>query len=127
MRKTNFLMVLFALISVGGFAGERPQSDSASPSSQFDLLKKPLQGMQIENFQLPSDLNRFKNSPFGTASVSQPFTQRGSPVCYVLDTYVMRRQDPHSDLTEPAGHATCSPSSQYSLKNAVGVKAPPIQ
>lgn len=128
MRTTNFLLVLFALISVGGFASERPQSDSVVPSSSFELLKKPSQGMQPENFQMQPRWDLFKRRG-RAADISQP---RISPddshsLCYVLDTYVMRREDPQSDVTHPGSYIICSPSTQYSLKNAVGTIHSPTQ
>ena len=128
MRTTNFLLVLFALIPAGGFASERPQSDSAVPSSNFDLLKKPSHGMQLETLQMPRRWDLLKKRG-QAADVAQ---QRSSAddslsLCFVLDTYVMRREDPQSDVTHPDSHTTCSPSTQYSLKNAVGVTETPTQ
>lgn len=128
MRTTNLLLVFFVLISVGGFASERPQSDSSVPSSKFDLLKKPSQAMQLENFQMPlrGDWIEKRGHAVDTAK------PRNSPddsqsLCFVLDTYVMRREDPQSDVTRPGSHTICSPSKQYSVKNAVEVIEIPTQ
>jgi hypothetical protein len=128
MRTTNFLLVLFALISVGGFGSEHPQSDSAVPSSNFDLLKKPSPDMQLENFQMPLRWDLFKKRG-RAADIAPPriSSDDWQSLCYVLDTYVMRREDPQSDVTHPGSHTTCSPSTQYSLKNAVGVIQTPTQ
>jgi hypothetical protein len=128
MRTTNFFLVLFAFITLGGFASERPQSDSAVPSSNFDLLKKPSQGMQLEKFQMPLRGDLFKKRGRAT-DIAEPGNSpdHSQALCFVLDTYVMRREDPNSDVTHPGSHTTCSPSEQYSLKNAVGVIETPTQ
>jgi hypothetical protein len=128
IMRTTIPLVLFALISVGGFASEHPQSDPAVPSSNFDLLKKPSQSMQLENFQMPLRWDLFKKRG-QAADVAQPRNSADDSLslCFVLDTYVMRREDPQSDVTHPGSHTTCSPSTQYSLKNAVGVIETPTQ
>ena len=125
MRTTNFLLVLFALISAVGFASERPQPDSAVPSANFELLKKPSQGMQLQDFQMPLRSDLFTKRGPAAQHLNSPDDSQS--ICFVLDTYVMQRADPQSDVTYPDSHTTCSPSARYSLKNALGVIQPPPQ
>lgn len=42
----------------------------------------------------------------------------GDLTCYMIDSYLVKRQSPNSDVTEPAGHSTCQRASKYSVKKA---------
>jgi hypothetical protein len=40
----------------------------------------------------------------------------GDVTCYTIESYLVKRDSPHSDVTEPAGHSTCLPASKYRVK-----------
>ena len=37
--------------------------------------------------------------------------------CYSIRNYRMKRDDPHSDVTQPVGYSTCQPSTRFQVKS----------
>ncbi len=120
MRNINFLLfAFFTVVSVGSFASDQTQSAS---SAQPNLLQNPSQSMVVNKFQMPPATGRLKKPSFGRRIVVPE-----ESVCYVLDTYIVKREAANSEVTQAAGYSTCSPSSRYSVKEAVDVTDLPTQ
>jgi hypothetical protein len=70
-------------------------------------------------------------SPSSIANVDQPYsrsdsTRDGNVTCFTMHTFLVKRESPRSDLTEPAGEATCLSGPRYSVRKVEEPdKAPP--
>jgi hypothetical protein len=42
----------------------------------------------------------------------------GEVTCYTMHTFLVKRESPHSDVTEPAGEATCLFGPRYSVRKS---------
>ena len=42
--------------------------------------------------------------------------REGELTCYTIHSYLVKRQSPDSDVTEPVGHSTCQRASRYGVK-----------
>jgi hypothetical protein len=40
----------------------------------------------------------------------------GDVTCYTIQSYLVKRESPHSDAITPAGYSTCVPASKYGVK-----------
>jgi hypothetical protein len=49
----------------------------------------------------------------------------GDLTCYTIHSYLVKRQSPDSDVTEPVGHSTCQRASKYNVKKVEGPDKPP--
>lgn len=43
---------------------------------------------------------------------------QGDATCYSIRAYRVRREDPASDMTKPAGYSTCQPATKFQVKEA---------
>jgi hypothetical protein len=109
MRIFGLLVLLCALVAVGG-AAERPRQ-SASPqvaaasfNSDFDgafgIVRPDSSGLAADD----GDRRRFDEA------------RDGELTCYTIESYRVKRQSPDSDVVEPAGHSTCQRASRYGVK-----------
>jgi hypothetical protein len=49
----------------------------------------------------------------------------GDLTCYTMHTFLVKREGPHSDVTEPVGQSTCLAGSRYNVRKVEGPgKAP---
>ena len=44
------------------------------------------------------------------------WSEDGDVVCYTIENFLVKRESPHSDVTEPYGYSTCLPASKYSVR-----------
>jgi len=69
-------------------------------------------------------------SPSSIAPADQPYsrsdlTRDGDVTCFTMHTFLVKRESPRSDLTEPKGEATCLSGPRYSVRKVEEpVKAP---
>ena len=48
------------------------------------------------------------------------FDRDGELTCYTIHSYLVKRESPDSDVTEPVGHSTCQRASRYGVKKVEG-------
>jgi hypothetical protein len=117
MRATHLLALLvFVLLAVGvAFAQDASPPKPSASADQFDLLKKPSDGLAIDGYRLPAEFDWIKAlTPYEIPNLRFP----PAAVCLSMRTYRMRRVRRDSDVTEPDGYTTCQPAAQYSVRNA---------
>jgi hypothetical protein len=115
MRIFGLLVLLCALVSVGG-AVERPRQSASSQAAAasfnsdldnaFGIVRSDSSGLVAD------DREDWDHRRFDPA-------RDGELTCYTIESYRVKRQSPDSDVVEPAGHSTCQRASKYSVKAAV--------
>ena len=111
MRNFRLLFILlWGLVSVGGASDSARQSASpvvASNSLSSDGLNAA--GIVRPDFSAAGD----------RSDRDRRFDSRdGVLTCYTIHSYLVKRQSPDSDVTEPVGHSTCQWASKYGVKKA---------
>ena len=110
MRISGLLIVLLGgLVSVCGASDPLRQSSSpqtAANSFNSDLLSTS--GI------LHPEFSGLAASDRGAGDYHS--AQNGDLTCYTIERFLMKRESPHSDVTELAGHSTCQRASKYSVK-----------
>jgi hypothetical protein len=77
------------------------------------------------------------NSDAGASGIVRPFSlalddrsradseRDGGVTCYTIQSFLVKRESPHSDAITPAGYSTCAPASKYGVRVTGGSgKAP---
>jgi hypothetical protein len=113
MRISGLLVILLCgLVSVGGASDAVRQSSSAkATASSFNPDGSSTPGIVRPDFSGPAgsdraDRDHRRFDPAGDGDVT----------CYTIESYLVKRESPHSDVTEPAGHSTCLPASKYGVR-----------
>jgi hypothetical protein len=52
-------------------------------------------------------------------TLQQLALNQNDATCYSIRVYRVKRDDPESDSTKPAGYSTCQPSARFQVKTAV--------
>ena len=111
MRIPGLLVLVFALVSVCG-ARDSGQSSSSQPainSFNSDLVSAS-EIVRPDLINLPSGDRADRDS-------SLPSSARdGDLTCFTMHTFLVKREGPHSDVTEPAGQSTCLAGSRYNVR-----------
>jgi hypothetical protein len=103
----------------------------ASPP-QVKLLDNPFREAPIEPFKMkfePAPQIKSGNSMFDFSS-GKSYVVRGparaadldaqsDTACLYMRTYRVKRENPESDATTPAGYSTCQPVSRFHVRSAV--------
>ncbi len=89
-------------------AAEPQQSSSSQPAvSSFNSeLISPSAIARQDLVQVPADRHYSR-------SVS---ARDGDVTCFTMHTFLVKRESPHSDVTEPAGETTCLSGPRYSVR-----------
>jgi hypothetical protein len=116
MRISGLLVVLLCgLVSICGASDPLRQS-SSSQAAAASLSSDWFNASQIARhdfFKLPaSDRADRDYRDLDPA-------QDGDLTCYTIESYLVKRQSPHSDVVEPAGHSTCQRASRYGVKTVL--------
>ena len=133
MRVIFLLMVfLSTLISARpGLASEKEQSGCCAAPSVSELFQKQ---PAVRIFTAPSRLSRdvldfSKKSDatgdrFSSLRPAPSFMVERSPVCYVIDTYTVAKEEADSDSTMIVGHSICAPSSKFRVEHSIEPRTP---
>jgi hypothetical protein len=116
MRRSSFLFaLLWALVSLCGASDQARQTSSPQAaaisvnSDTFDnssgIVRPDFSGLAASD-RVDWDGRRFDPA------------RDGDVTCYTIESYLVKRKSPDSDVVEPAGHSTCQRASRYSVKKA---------
>ena len=109
MRISCLLMVLLVgLVSVCA-AGDGAQQSSFSQPAVNSFSSDWLSPSAIA----PQDLVQVPADRHSSRSDS---ARDGDVTCFTMHTFLVKRSSPHSDVTEPAGEATCLSRPRYSVR-----------
>ncbi len=111
MRILGLLVLLFALVSACGArdTGQSPSSQPAVNSSNSDLLSPSAIARQ--------DLVQVWPSDRADRDSSLPSSARDRDIiCFTMHTFLVKRESPHSDVTEPVGESTCLSGPKYNVR-----------
>jgi hypothetical protein len=111
MRILGLLVLLFALVSACGArdSGQSPSSQAAVNSSNSDLLSPSEIAGQDFVQVWPSDRADQHDAPSDSA-------RDRDITCFTMHTFLVKREGPHSDVTEPVGQSTCLAGSRYNVR-----------
>jgi hypothetical protein len=70
----------------------------------------------------PDSKANIARSPVRTVDIADA---QGDITCLSMRTYRVKRENPQSDTTTPAGYTTCTPSKRFEIKSAVEVSGAP--
>ncbi|HXM23982.1 MAG TPA: hypothetical protein VN948_22185 [Terriglobales bacterium] len=98
------VFLLCGLVSV--CAASDPLRQSSSPPAAANSFDSDLFNGSSASDRADRDHRRFDPA------------RDGDLTCYTIESYLVKRQSPNSDVTEPAGHSTCQRASKYSVKKA---------
>ena len=120
------LVCLLALISAfPAAASEKQQAACCAARSVPELLQRqPSVGIFTAPSQLSHDALGFSiksgriPAPFSFLLPSPAPTRRRNPVCYVIDTYTVAKEDADSDTTMMVGHSICTPASKFRVEHS---------
>jgi hypothetical protein len=109
MRISGLLLVvvcgLVSVCAAGDGARQSSSSQSAVNSFGSDLIS-PSAIAQQDFVQVPADRHYSRSDSAPDADVT----------CYTMHAFLVKRASPHSDVTEPAGEATCLSVPRYSVR-----------
>jgi hypothetical protein len=115
MRTFNLLIVLLCgMVSVCA-AGDAVRQNSSS---------QPAENSFTSDLISPSARARYDFLRLPVADGADQYFSRadserdGDVICYTMHTFLVKRESPHSDVTEPAGEATCLSGPRYSVRKA---------
>jgi hypothetical protein len=109
MRISCLLMVLLVgLASVCAAGDGVRQSSSSQPAvnSFGSGLISPSAIARQDLVQVPADRHSSRSDA----------ARDGDITCFTMHTFLVKRASPRSDVTEPAGEATCLSGPQYSVR-----------
>jgi len=129
------LAAMFVLSAASQSQSQSPHAgDPATPQS---LLKSPDSSnrIQVDQFRFPvspllesgsqelqsgalstNDIRASKGSALPSVAPEVAGADSNS-TCYSIRNYRMKRDDPHSDVTQPVGYSTCQPSKRFQVKS----------
>lgn len=67
---------------------------------------------------LPFSIATTYDSPVNDSSVNDSSKKEQDTVCYAIRSYVVARDNKHSDSTHPVSQSNCQPATRYSLRSA---------
>jgi hypothetical protein len=115
MRTFSLLMVLLCCLGlVGGASAAEPQNSSSQAaviSFNSDLIRPSAMARQ-DFVEVP---NEDRADQYYSRS---DLAHDGDVTCYTMHTFLVKRESPHSDVTEPAGEATCLSGPRYSVRKS---------
>jgi hypothetical protein len=113
MRIFGLLMVLLVgLVSVcaaGDGARQSSSSQAAVNSFGSDLISPSAIARQ-DFVQVPANDRADRHYSRSDSA------RDGDVTCFTMHTFLVKRESPHSDVTEPAGEATCLSGPRYSVR-----------
>jgi hypothetical protein len=115
MRIRHLLLPLLFGLALVTVASAQSQDDPAGLSPDLNWqgisnLSLPEKTLATERYQL----RRHRGSEWNLGNRTD-----GEPVCYLMRSYRVAREEPDSDVVEPAGFTLCEPNSRYSMKSTV--------
>jgi len=124
------ILFLLLLISVSMSAQSSPDKSSVSPPFKTrDLAAPP--DFRAKSVPTPPEngqnqigtvpLERLlEPSPFQQKQIQgEPFPPERASTCFYIRMYRVKRDDPQSDITTPAGYSECQPGTGLEFKDAV--------
>jgi hypothetical protein len=102
------MVLLVGFVSVCAAGDGVPQSSSSQPavnSFGSDLIS-PSAIAQQDFVQAPADRHSSRSDS----------ARDGDVTCFTMHAFLVKRAGPHSDITEPAGEATCLSGPRYSMR-----------
>lgn len=127
MRVISLLVVfLFALISpCPAPACEKQRAVCCAARSAPELFQRhPSVGIFTAPSRLSHDVLGFSiksgaiPAPFPFLLPSPAPIRKRNPVCYVIDTYTVAKEDADSDSTMIIGHSICTPASKFRVEHS---------
>jgi hypothetical protein len=127
LRATCLAPILF--FAIGGWAQLSNVSSNSSLSSKPRVETHCAAGVcttSIDPSSLPPDVQ--SDLRHHGVNLSRPLLLRNlgkregvlpERTCYTMRSYVMAREDPHSDSTRQVGYSVCEPSSTFDLRETV--------
>ena len=111
MRIPGLLVLLFALVSVCGArdSGQSPSSPTAANSFNSDWFNAS--GIVRPDLASVASGDRADRDPSRSDSARD-----GDVTCFTMHTFLVKREGPHSDVTEPVGQSTCLSGSRYNVR-----------
>ena len=109
MRILSLLMVLLCgLVSVcaAGDAARQSSSSQSAVSSFNSELISPSAIASQDLAQVPADRHYSRSDA----------ARDGDVTCFTMHTFLVKRESSDSDVTEPAGEATCLSGPRYSVR-----------
>lgn len=113
MRISGLLMILFwGLVSVCGASDSAPQiSSSQAAVSSFN-----------SDWLSPSAIQRYDFVQVHAGDGADrrysrsDSTRDGDVTCFTMHAFLVKRESPHSEVTEPTGESTCLSGARYSVR-----------
>jgi hypothetical protein len=137
MRLLDLLVIfLFSLTFVGvAAAADQSGQSSSAPLAQANLLQPPSDEVIPDVVSLsrdsgydlihPNEIHpNFRDSDLVRPYRYSPGMSDGDSLCYAMRSYFMEREARDSDVTSPAGYATCQKASRFAVKLAVNPLEP---
>jgi hypothetical protein len=113
MRISGLLVVLLCgLVSVcaaGDAARQSSSSQAAVNSFDSDWLSPSAIARQ-DFVQVPASDRADRHYSRSDSA------RNGDVTCFTMHTFLVKRESPHSDVTEPAGESTCLSGPRYSVR-----------
>ena len=115
MISTRLLAAALFLCSIPAFAQQ-----SAIPSSPAETRGQEKPAWQL-SFDAPKNLLANNGSfpllsPSDSSGIASDRRRIDDAVCYKIRSYVVARDNKHSDSVHPVGYSTCQPASKYRLR-----------
>ena len=106
---------LFLLVTVLAIAVPMLAEDFGPiAATESNLLQKSDMTLGTSRFRRRADSSH--RPAYGDR---QNLTAESDPTCYTMRTYVVKREEPQSDVTRLVGSSSCEWSSKFSVKSAV--------
>jgi hypothetical protein len=101
MRILGLLVLLCGVCAAGDSARQSSSPQAAVTSFNSDISSSGI----VRPFSLASgDRSRADSE------------RDGDLTCFTMHTFLVKRESPHSDVTEPAGQSTCLAGSRYNVR-----------
>jgi len=122
------ILSLLLLVSVLMSAQSSPDKSSLSPQFEIRALTAPpafrrnsvsAPAHNGQNQIATTPLERLLAPSQQDRSLVEPFRPEATSVCFYIRTYRVKRDDPQSDITTPAGYSECQPDTRLELQDAV--------
>lgn len=113
MRIFSLLTVLWCVlgtVSVASAAEPQNSSSQAVASSFSSELIRPSAIVGQDSVRVPASDRVDRHYSHSDSA------RDGDVTCFTMHTFLVKREDPHSDVIEPAGESTCLSGPRYSVR-----------
>ena len=126
------IRILFLLLLISVLMSAQSSPDKSSISPQFEIraltappsfrrnsVSAPSQNGQNQMAAAPLERLLEPSPSQQDRSLAEPFRPEATSVCFYIRTYRVKRDDPQSDITTPAGYSECQSNTRLELQDAV--------